>query len=92
MAGFRADCRTAAALRAFRFMEEQLWFEGVRLRVVAPKAVQRTALQEYHRADARPVVNRKLLDVEDQCHQNFFERRGAAVSKHRSCAYVVTPR
>ena len=72
MAALWADSCASAALRAFLGIEEELRFKGVRLRVVAPSAAQRTALQEDHRADAGAVVDREFFDVENQRHQNFL--------------------
>ena len=44
------------------------------LRIAAPQAAQRAALQEHRRADARPVVDRKPLDVEDAVRWLMAER------------------
>ena len=49
---------------AFLLIPEHLHFRELALRVGAPPAPQGTALEEYHRADARPVVDAEFLDVE----------------------------
>src|SRR5690606_942485 len=47
-------------------VEGELRRERLRLRVVAPQASERAALQEDGRPDARTVVEREALDVEDE--------------------------
>ncbi len=49
---------------ALRGAVEQFRLRSLRLRVVAPEAVERAAFQEDRRSDSRSVVDREPLDVE----------------------------
>ena len=51
MAMLRADGNAFAAHGAFSGIEQQFRFEGLRLRIVTPAAMQRAALDEDHGPD-----------------------------------------
>ena len=57
------------AADAFVRVETELRRGRFALRIVAPGAVERTAFQKYRRADARPVLDRKALYIEN-CTRN----------------------
>ena len=59
-----ADPRALAAADTLALVVEQLGFTPLRLGVVTPKAVERTALQKHRRAYARSVVDREALNIE----------------------------
>ena len=61
----RAGHPALAAADAFRRVELDLWRRADAFRAVAAVARQRTALEEHGTADARAVMDRKALDVED---------------------------
>ena len=61
----RADAEAAAAADALVGEEDDLGLPGDALGVVAPRAAHGAALEEDGGPDARAVVDRELLDVED---------------------------
>ena len=59
----------AKTANAFGCEELDLGFRPEALRVMAPAAAQRTALQKHGGTDARPIVNAKPLDIKYRsCH------------------------
>jgi hypothetical protein len=67
------DKKTLATPDALFGEELDLRFGTDRLWVVAPETMQGTALQEHSGPNARPIVYRKALDVEDNaCHTTLL--------------------
>ena len=75
MTMLRADGNAFAAHRAFAGIEQQFRFEGLRLGIVAPEAMQRTAFDEDYGPDPRPVVDTELLYIENHAF-------GASIGTH----------
>jgi hypothetical protein len=61
LAGRQALTAENALLR----VKLDLSFDAQPFGIVAPEAAQRAAFKKNRRADARPIVNRKPLDVKD---------------------------
>jgi hypothetical protein len=71
MGAMRADRRAVAALDAFVGEKRQFRLCLTALRIVAPAASQRTALQKNRRPDAWPVMHRKAFYIDQSafhCH------------------------
>ena len=62
----RAGARASAAAQALPAVPQNLHVGALAFRVGAPRAAQRAALQEHDGADARPVVQAELLEIENQ--------------------------
>ncbi len=62
----RAFFDTIATADAVRFPQHDLWVRMNGFGVAAPRAAERAALEEHRRADARPILDREPLDIEDQ--------------------------
>ena len=57
---------------AIRGAHDELLLILDELRIVAPRALQRTALQKHRRANARPIFGRKLLNAADKSRRLPF--------------------
>ena len=71
MGAMRADRRAVAALDALVGEKRQFRLRLAALRIVAPTAAQRTALQKNRRPDARSVMHRKAFYIDQSafhCH------------------------
>jgi hypothetical protein len=71
MATMRADHRTVAALDTLMGKKCQLRFRLATLRIVTPTTPQWTAFQKNGRPNARSVMHRKTLDINQSaiyCH------------------------
>ena len=63
----RADGSAFAAHGAFAGIEQNFRFEGLRLGIMAPEAMQRTAFDEDHGPDPGTIVHREFFDIENDC-------------------------
>ena len=71
MGAMRADRRAVAALDALVGEKRQFRLRLAALRIVAPAAAQRAALQKNRRPDARSVMHRKSFYIDQSafhCH------------------------
>jgi hypothetical protein len=71
MSAMRADRHAIATLDTLMDEKRQLGFRLAALRIVTPTAPQRTALQKNGRPNARSVMHRKTLDIDQSaihCH------------------------
>ena len=64
---FAYSCATSAR-DTFFLGKGELCFGGQALRIVAPKASERTALEKYRGTDARTIVDGEVFDIKDFCH------------------------
>jgi hypothetical protein len=60
-----AEIYTIAATDAAVIAKDQFFFGRYRFRIVTPSTMERTAFQEDSRANARPIIDRKPLNIEN---------------------------
>jgi hypothetical protein len=66
-----ADGNAVTAPDAPVSMQHEFFLGGDRFGIVAPHAVKRASFQKNRRADARSVIHREALDIEDgACHES----------------------
>ena len=67
----RLQRRLTLTLQALMFQKRQLLFGSQRLRIVAPDAAKRATFEKNRGADARPIMDAKFLDVENEGHRHL---------------------